>query len=148
MMFPTGADETVDRQWRGTALAVLWEWLARPTHYRAVRKFRMAAQRGDVGGLASMLAPEVAVVVDAGVGEDRPIRVVSGAYDAVALLSLGLAEQSGTVAVERSVNGQAGIVVSRNEQASAAITVDFTGHLISVVWIRLHPEMLRHWMTV
>ena len=139
----TQADATPQSRW-----AVAWEWLARPTRYRAVRRFRIAAASGDMTRLASMLQPDVAVVVDAGHAGHLSIRVVEGVHDAIAMLVHGLAEKPGRAITERSVNGQAGLVVSHDDTATATMTVDFTGQLISVVWIRLRPEMQRHWNTV
>jgi hypothetical protein len=52
------------------------------------------------------------------------------------------------VAEERSVNGQAGIVVSSGERASAILTLDFTGRLVSLIWVRLDPHLLKHWNVV
>jgi hypothetical protein len=126
IMSLTSSNTAAGRRIGPTALTAAWEWLARPTHYRAVRKFRVAAQRGDAERLTSLLEPGIAVVVDAGQGDAHPIRVVA----------------------ERSVNGQAGLMVSDGTETSAAITVDFTGRRISVVWIRLHPTTLRHWNMV
>ena len=48
----------------------------------------------------------------------------------------------------RAVNAQAGLMLSRGGETIAAMTLDFTRGLISTVWIRLRPEVLRHWNTV
>ena len=132
----------------GPMWAAVWEWLARPMHYKAVRKFRMAAQHTDPADLTALLDPDVTVVVDSGETGQQTVRVVRGLYDAVALLRHGMGNHDGLDVVERSVNGQAGLVLSRNGTATAAVTVDFTGQRISMVWIRLHPEIQRHWNTV
>jgi RNA polymerase sigma-70 factor (ECF subfamily) len=90
----------------------------------------------------------VAVVVDRGDRQHPAIRVVRGAYEAVALLMHGMAPKPDVVIEERAVNAQAGLMLNRGNRTIAAMTVDFTGGLISVVWIRLHPEQLRHWVEV
>ncbi|MCP2032574.1 hypothetical protein L1277_002684 [Okibacterium sp. HSC-33S16] len=131
-----------------TPWAMAWEWLARPTHYRAVRNLRLALEDGDAARLASLLEPAVAVVVDDGHAEQHSIKVVDGEYDAVALLLLGMGGQPGRCLLERSVNGQAGLFLRQDDETTATITIDFTGRLVSVVWIRLRPLMLRHWNTV
>lgn len=134
---------------RATPWAVVWEWLARPNRYRAVRRFRVAAESGDPTQLAPLLAPGIAVVVDAGEDLTEPtIRVVTGLDDAVALLLHGMAVRPGLRVLERSVNGQAGLILARYDEVGAAMTLDFTGRLISVIWIRLRPENLRHWNRV
>lgn len=125
--------------------AAMWEWLARPNRYRAVRSFGTAAASGDSARLAPLLDPAIAVVVGSG-DEDHPtIRVVDGVYDAVALLLHGFAAKPGLRIVERSVNGQAGLILTRDDEPSATVTVDFSGRLVSMVWIRLEPEQPRHW---
>ncbi|HEU4797664.1 MAG TPA: hypothetical protein VFT63_01980, partial [bacterium] len=120
----------------------------RPTHYRAVRDFRIAAESGDAERLASLLDPGVAVVVDSGETQPPTIRAVGGICDAIALLLHGMAAQPGLALAERSINGQAGLTLSRGDEVTAAMNVDFTGRLISMVWIRLRPEMVRHWNKV
>ncbi|WP_431277958.1 hypothetical protein [Leifsonia poae] len=130
------------------AWATAWEWLARPMHYRAVRTMRIAAQTGDASALVSLLDPAVSVVVDSGETPHPSIRVVNGARDASALLLHGMAGNPGQTIEERSVNNQAGLMLRRDDEVVASMTVDFTGALISLIWIRLHPELQRHWNTV
>lgn len=122
--------------------------LMRPLHHRAVHQFRDAAENGDADRLASLLDPDVAIVVDRGDRQNPAIRVVRGAYEAVALLVHGMAAEPDVVIEERAVNAQAGLTLNRGNRTIAAMTVDFTGGLISVVWIRLRPEQLRHWVEV
>ena len=122
--------------------------LFRPMHYSLLREFRQAAWNGDVNRVKSLLHPAVSVVVDSGGGEHQTIRVVTGAYDAVTLLLHGLAQQPGLSVLEHSVNGQAGLIATRGGEPTAVLAVDFVEHLISVVWIRLHPVVLRHGTTV
>jgi hypothetical protein len=133
---------------RSTGWTAAWEWLARPNHVRAVRQFREAAESGDIDGLAALLDPEVSVVVDSGDTEHPTIRVVTGALDSATLLVHGMKRRPGLVIAERSVNSQAGLMLTRSGEAVAAMTVDFTGSRVSLVWIRLHPAQLRHWNRV
>ena len=124
------------------------DWLHRPLHHRAVHAFRRAAESGDTERLAALLDPSVAVVVNAGDRDQPMVRVVRGTYEAIALLMHGMAAKPGLVIDERSVNAQAGLMLRRGGETIAAMTVDFTRGLISMVWIRLRPEKLRHWNEV
>ncbi|MGR0320358.1 hypothetical protein [Agromyces sp. ZXT2-3] len=124
------------------------DWLHRPLHHRAVHVFRRAAECGDGERLAALLDPGVAVVVDAGDRDQPRVRVVHGVYEAIALLMHGMAAKPGLIIDERAVNAQAGLTLSRDGETIAAMTLDFTRGLISVVWIRLRPEKLRHWREV
>ena len=116
----------------------VWEWLARPAHFKAVHGFSTAAQSGDEARLAALLDPEVAVVVEAGEAAHPTIKVVKGVYEAVALLRHGMAPRPGVTVSERPVGSQAGLVLTRGGAPTASVTVDFTGRLVSVVWIKLH----------
>lgn len=128
--------------------ALIWEWIARPLHYKAVRELRVAAESGDVKRLEELLDPAVAVVVESQEPGSSGARVTVGAANAITLLVLGMGRRAGLSIVERSVNGQAGLLLSRDGEPAALINVDFTGRLISAVWVRLHPQMQRFWNRV
>jgi hypothetical protein len=136
----------------GTRPATLWdrawEWLSRPTHYRAMRQLRFAIERQDSAPLELLLDPGVAVVIEGGDPQRLRDLVVVGAHDASALLMHGLRAHDGLRIDIRSVNGQAGLMLTDRGHAAAAIAVDFTGKRITMVWIRLHPYVLRHWNRV
>jgi hypothetical protein len=125
-----------------------WEWLARPTHYRAVTRFRSAIEGGDSTILTRLLHPEVGVVIEAGSPDHPTRRGVVGAYDAIPLLVHSMGRQNGMSIDVRSVNGQAGIILTVRDRTTATMAVDFTGSRITMVWIRLHPYELRHWNRV
>lgn len=120
--------------------SMTWERVLRPVRHRAVHALRVAAEHGDTGRLGELLDPAVAVVVESGDADNPLIRMVSGTYDAVPVLVHGLSAQRGQVVDERPVNGYAGLVLSRNDERTAAVTVDFAGRLIRSVWIRLSPQ--------
>jgi RNA polymerase sigma-70 factor (ECF subfamily) len=124
--------------------AAAWYWLARPTRYRAVHNFRVAAENGDEERLAALLDATVAVVVETGDEDGPTIRVVVGKASAMPVLVHGFTEPD-LVIEERAVNGQAGLIFRRDGEMTAAVTVDFEGPYVSVVWVRLQPERLRHW---
>lgn len=130
---------TVHRAW-----SVAWEWLARPIHSRAVRELWLAAESGDEHRLSEILDPKVAVVVESQDVRASGARVTYGVTDATTLLVHGMGKRAGLKITPRSVNSQAGLLLTRDGEAAALITVDFNGPLVSVVWIRLHPEILRH----
>jgi RNA polymerase sigma-70 factor (ECF subfamily) len=125
-----------------------WRSLTHTPHRRAVHAFRLAAERGDGKELASMLAPDVAVVVDSGDDEYPTVRVVRGVDDAAVLLMHGLTDPADVVITERPVNDQPGLVLERDRERVAVMTIDFIAGLMAVVWIRLQPEKLRHWIHV
>ncbi|AYF99521.1 hypothetical protein D7I47_08980 [Protaetiibacter intestinalis] len=109
-----------------------------------VRRLRLAAESRDVGRLQELLAPNVAVVIESAEAGAVAPRVVMGRGGAASALVHGLGSHRGRRVVARSVNGQAGLLLSDDGRPSALVCVDFVGRLISVVWVRLHPELLRH----
>jgi hypothetical protein len=125
-----------------------WEWVTRPTHYRGVRALRFAIATGNSGLLEPLLDPAIAVVIEGGDHDQLDRRVVVGRHDASALLMHGLGAHAGLRIDIRSVAGQAGLMLADRGHAAAAIAVDFTGRRITMVWIRLHPYVLRHWNRV
>ena len=126
----------------------VWEWLARPLHYRAVHQLHVAAETHDRDRLRSLLAPTVSVVVDSGTGDPAGVRVVQGFEDATVVLEHGFAEMAGVLVDERSVNSQAGLIITRSGAPIASVAVDFTGRLITMIWVRLDPVGRRHWNTI
>ncbi|MCI0157077.1 hypothetical protein KNO15_10255 [Leifsonia shinshuensis] len=125
-----------------------WEWLAMPLHYRAVHRLHVAAETGDRARLSALLAPTVSVVVDSGTGVASGVRVIQGVADATVVLEHGFKRMDGVLVDERSVNNQAGLIISRAGAPIASVAVDFTGRLVSTVWVRLDPAGRRHWNTV
>ena len=130
---------------RATSLLdALWEWLAGPTHYLAVRRLRTIAQKQDLPTLVATLHPDVAVAVTSTrSGQERTV-VARGARDAAPVLLHGFKGGPGVGITERSVDGQAGLVMTSGDEVTAMITVDFTARLVSLVWVRLHPDHLHH----
>jgi len=123
----------------GHPLTAALDWLTRPLRRRAVHRLRSAAESADTSLLASLLDPGVSVVVDSGDAEHPTVRVVGGIHDATTLLIHGMSAKAGVVVEERPVNGQAGLMLSRGRRTVAAVTVDFVGPLVSLVWVRLQP---------
>jgi RNA polymerase sigma-70 factor (ECF subfamily) len=113
-------------------------------HFRAVRELWRAAESGDEQRLSEILDPKVAIVVESQDVRASGARVTYGVKDATTLLVHGMGARAGLAITPRSVNGQAGLLLTRDGEAAALVTVDFNGPMVSVVWIRLHPEVLRH----
>ncbi|GAA2050321.1 hypothetical protein [Leifsonia soli] len=113
-----------------------------------VGELRAATAARDARRLRRLLAPDVAVVVDAGEQDRTRIRVVRGVEDAALLLAYGLGAQRGREVVESPVNGRPGLLLSRDGRPTATIAVDVTAGLVSLVWVRLGATALRRGNTV
>jgi len=137
------AGRTADTHQAGRPWSMVRSWLPRAPHHNRVHNFLAAAERSDEELLAAMLDPRVSVVVDGGEGGSAKTRVFTGIKDAVSLITYTMARRSDVMIEELPINGQAGLMLSRASEAIAAINIDFTGGLVSLVWIRLHPQQLR-----
>ena len=128
------------------SLAAVRDWLG-AGHRETVHRLGRAAARGDLAGMRALMSEDVAVVVDAGDDQAPTIRVVRGPDDASLLLAYGFAPEDVSVR-ERPVNGRPGLMLTRTGSPLAAIAVDLSGALVSMVWVRLNPASLKHWQTV
>ena len=126
----------------------VWEWLARPVHYRRVHQLGLVAESRDIRQVQELLAPDVSVVIESSQPGDPGPRVVTGRGAAASVLVHGMGARAGRRIVGRSVNGQAGLLISDDGRPSALMSIDYAGGLVSVVWVRLHPEVMRHWNRV
>ena len=133
---------TADRNRPWTAA---WRSIVESPSHRAVHDLHLAAERGDGARVASLLAPNVAVVVDAGDEEHPHAHIVRGVDDAAMVLMHGLASRPGLVVLERPVNDQPGLILQRDGEPIAVMTIDFMARCAVVLWIRLRPAKLRHW---
>ena len=113
-----------------------------------VRLLHAAAEARDGELLRRLLAPTVSVVIDSGSGGASGVRVFQGIEDAQVVLEHGFARSADVLVKEASVNSQAGLIISRAGTPTACVAVDFTGRLISMIWVRLDPAVRRHWNTI
>jgi hypothetical protein len=113
-----------------------------------VRLLHAAAEARDGEQLRALLAPTVSVVIDSGSGEASGVRVFQGVEDAQVVLEHGFARSADVLVKEASVNSQAGLIISRAGTTTACVAVDFTGRLITMIWVRLEPAARRHWNTI
>lgn len=122
----------------------LWEWIARPSHYLAVRRFSTIAQQQDLPALIATLHPDITVAVTSWhTGHEKTV-VARGTRDAATVLLYGFKAGPGVDIAAHALDSQAGLVMTIGDEVAATITVDFTGRLVSLVWVRLHPDHLHH----
>lgn len=118
----------------------VWEWMAGPSHYAAVRRLRILAEAQDQAALTAALHPDVTVAVTSTHDGHEHTVVARGVRDAAPVLLHGFRGGHGVVVSERSVNGQAGLAMTSGDELTALITVDFRGRLVSLVWVRMRPD--------
>ncbi len=122
---------------------------ATPAARRAglVRDFKQAWEAKDIAGLIGLLDPDATATADAGGLAGAAAQPVEGG-ERIAHACVDLAERPpGLTLLERTVNGQPGLVNQRDGVTVAVLAFDFAGDRISRIWAVLNPEKLRPWTT-
>ena len=121
---------------------------ATPPAQRAglVRDFRQAWEARDIGALIGLLDPGATVIADGGgLVSAAPHPIVGGGQ--IAHYLVGIASQApGSVTIlERTVNGQPGLVVQQDGTTVTVIAFDVAGDRITRIWAVRNPDKLRPW---
>jgi RNA polymerase sigma factor (sigma-70 family) len=120
---------------------------ATPTTRQAgiVRDFRQAWEAKDINALIALLDPGATATADGG-GLARVVpRPIEGA-EQIARFYADLAIPGLTV-LERTVNGQPGLVAQRDGTTIAVYAFDVVDDRIKHIWAVLNPDKLRPWTT-
>lgn len=122
---------------------------AAPTAHRAdlVRDFKAAWEAKDIDALVALLDPDAAMIADGGGLVSAALRPIEGG-DRVARYCVDLADTtSGLLMVERTVNGQPGLVAQLHGLTVTVLAFDVAGDRIKHIWAVRNPEKLRSWTT-
>lgn len=118
-----------------------------PTARRAgiVRDFKHAWQAKDIGALISILDPDVVAVGDGG-GHASAVPFPVRGGEVVARFFAGLGEGlEGAELLERTVNGQPGLVGVLDGVIGLVMSFEVTEDRITNIWAMRNPEKLRPW---
>jgi RNA polymerase sigma factor (sigma-70 family) len=123
---------------------------ATPTAQRAgmVRKFKQAWEASDIGALIGLLDPGATVIADGGGLASAALRPIEGA-EQIARYYVDLAGRAtGNVTIlERTVNGQPGLVAQQDGVTVTVFAFDVAGDRITRIWAVRNPDKLRPWTT-
>ncbi len=118
-----------------------------PGHAGLVRAFKQAWEAGDIDALVDLLDPDATVAADGGGLANTVHRPIEGA----ARIARYAIEIAGLVPdmtfVERSVNGQPGLVGQRDGAVVTVMAFDIADGRIRHIWAVRNPEKLRPWIT-
>ncbi|MEO3793383.1 RNA polymerase sigma factor SigJ [Nonomuraea sp. B10E15] len=112
-----------------------------------VRDFKRAWEAKDIDALIGLLDPEATGTADGGGLVSAMLRPMEGgeriarAFVAVAGLAPGL------TILERTVNGQPGLVAQQDGVTVVVLAFDVVGDRIKRIWSVLNPDKLRPWTT-
>jgi RNA polymerase sigma-70 factor (ECF subfamily) len=123
---------------------------ATPTARQAaiVRAFKQAWEARDIDALLGLLDPDATVIADGGGLVSAALRPIQGG-ERVARYLVDLAGRapSNVTILERTVNGQPGLVAQQDGVTVAVFAFDVAGDRITHIWAVLNPNKLRPWTT-
>ena len=112
-----------------------------------VRDFKRAWEARDIKALIDLLDPGATAVADGGGVVAASVQPVEGG-EQIARGCLEVADGSpGMTLLERTVNGQPGLVAQLDGVTVTVFAFEVAGHRIEHIWAIRNPEKLRPWMT-
>lgn len=110
-----------------------------------VRGFKRAWEAKDVGALIGLLDPSATVIADGGGLVPASLHPIEGA-ETIARYLVDLAQRTGTLSLlERTVNGQPGLVATDQGATVSVFAFEIGGDQIQRIWAVRNPEKLRIW---
>jgi hypothetical protein len=121
---------------------------ATPHRPGLVRDFKQAWEAKDIHALVGLLDPGATLTADGGGVVSTTLRPVEGG-EQIAHYLVGIAGRTpGTVAIlERTVNGQPGLVAQYDGVTVAVYAFEIAGGRIKHIWAVRNPDKLRSWTT-
>jgi hypothetical protein len=110
-----------------------------------VRAFKRAWEAGDIGALVGLLDPDATAIGDGGGlvgGAPRPIE--GGEQIARFLVDVAGRVPNRTL-LERTVNGQPGLVAQQDGVTVVVYAFEVAGGRIKHIWSVMNPDKLRRW---
>jgi RNA polymerase sigma factor (sigma-70 family) len=113
-----------------------------------VRAFKQAWEAKDIGALIGLLDPGAAVIADGGGLVSAALRPIDGGEQiARAWVDLAGRAPGNVTFLERTVNGQPGLVAQQDGVTATVFAFDVSGDRITRIWAIRNPEKLRPWTT-
>ena len=111
-----------------------------------VRAFKQAWEARDIGALIALLDPAATVTADGGGLARAALRPVEGGEQVARYLADLADRAAGLTLLERTVNGQPGLVAQQNGVTVTVLAFDITAGRITHIWAVRNPDKLRPWM--
>jgi RNA polymerase sigma factor (sigma-70 family) len=121
---------------------------ATPTARQAsiVREFKQAWEASDIGALIGLLDPDATVTGDGGGLAPAALRPIEGGEQVARYLAdLARAAPGNVRFLERTVNGQPGLVAQQDGLTVAVYAFEIAAGQITRIWAVLNPGKLRPW---
>lgn len=120
---------------------------AAPAAQRAdiVRAFKQAWEAKDIDALIGLLDPDATAITDSGGLVNAVLRPVEG-REWIARYAIDIAARvPGLTILERTVNGQPGLVAQQDGVTVTVMAFDVAGDRITHIWAVRNPDKLRPW---
>ena len=119
-----------------------------PRQARLVRDFKRAWEAKDINALIALLDPGATVTADGGGLVRAHLRPIEGAEQiARFLVDLAGRAPGNLTFLERTVNGQPGLVAQQDGVTVTVFAFDVPGDRIARIWAVRNPGKLRPWTT-
>src|SRR5258705_1603709 len=121
-----------------------------PTAQRAdiVRNFKQAWEAKDIDALIGLLDPNATTIADGGGLASAYLRPIEGGEQiARVLVDIAGGAPGNVTFLERTVNGQPGLVGQIDGVTVVVIAFEFAGDRIKHIWAVRNPDKLRPWTT-
>jgi RNA polymerase sigma factor (sigma-70 family) len=110
-----------------------------------VRAFRQAWEAGDIPGLIGILDPNAIATGDGGGVVHASAHPAQGAEQIARFFADLVGKMAGITLLERTVNGQPGLVAEQDGVTVAVYAFEIAGDRITRIWAVLNPDKLRPW---
>jgi RNA polymerase sigma factor (sigma-70 family) len=123
---------------------------ASPTTRQAgiVKHFKQAWEAKDINALLGLLDPDATATADGGGLVAAALHPIEGAEQIARYMADLVARTTGDFAMlERTVNGQPGLVAQQDGVTVTVFAFDIAGDRITHIWAVRNPEKLRAWTT-
>jgi RNA polymerase sigma-70 factor (ECF subfamily) len=113
-----------------------------------VRAFKAAWEAKDIDALIGLLDPDATAIADGGGLATTFVRPIEGAEQiARAWVEIANRAPSNMTFLERTVNGQPGLVAQQDGVTVTVFAFDVAGDRIKHIWVVRNPDKLRPWTT-
>ena len=112
-----------------------------------VRSFKQAWEAKDINALINLLDPDAIAIGDGGGLVTAALHPVEGGEQVARYFADLAVRRADVTLLERTVNGQPGLVVQHNGITETVIAFDIAADRIKHIWAIRNPEKLRPWAT-
>ncbi|GAA3469531.1 RNA polymerase sigma factor SigJ [Nonomuraea roseola] len=112
-----------------------------------VRAFKQAWEAKDIAALVGILAPDATGIADGGGLVSAVLRPIEGGEEIARIFVEIATKAPGLTILERTVNGQPGLVAQLDGVTVVVLAIDVAGDRIKHIWAVRNPEKLRPWTT-